>query len=107
EVHAMRDPTRGGLAATLVEIATRRDLGIVVDEIAVPVRGAVRGACELLGLDPFLVANEGKLVAFVPEAQAERALDAMRAHPLGRDGTRIGSVTADHPRRVELITPIR
>ena len=63
----MRDPTRGGMAATLVEIATASRLGIEVDEAAIPVRDAVRGACELLGLDPLLVANEGKLVVFVPE----------------------------------------
>ena len=69
----MRDPTRGGLAATLVEIASRQRLGIDVDERAIPVRDAVRGACEILGLDPLLVANEGKLVAFVPAADAERA----------------------------------
>ncbi len=105
-VHAMRDPTRGGLAATLVEIAKRRRLGIEVDERAVPVREVVRGACELLGLDPFLVANEGKLVAFVPEAEAERALSALRAHPLGRDAARIGRVTSDHPELVHLTTPI-
>ena len=87
-VHAMRDPTRGGVAATLVEIATRRRLGIEVDERALPVRDVVRGACELSGLDPLLVANEGKLVAFVPEEGAERVLAAMRAHPLGRDAAR-------------------
>ena len=84
DVHAMRDPTRGGVAATLVEIATRRRLGVEVDERAVPVKDVVRGACELLGLDPLLVANEGKLVVFVPEEGAERVLGAMRAHPLGR-----------------------
>ena len=107
EAHAMRDPTRGGLAATLVEIATRRKLGIEVDEAAIPVREAVRGACELLGLDPLLVANEGKLVAFVPEAGASRALAALRAHPLGRHAARIGSVTDAHPAVVELVTPVR
>jgi hydrogenase expression/formation protein HypE len=107
DVHAMRDPTRGGVAATLVEIATRRKLGVEVEEAAIPVRDAVRGACELLGLDPLLVANEGKLVAFVPEGSAERALLALRAHPLGRHAARIGFVTADHPGRVELVTPVR
>ena len=106
DVHAMRDPTRGGVAATLVEIATRRKLGIEVDEAAIPVRDAVRGACELLGLDPLLVANEGKLVVFVPDASAGRALAAMRAHPLARHAARIGSVTAAHPAVVELITPV-
>lgn len=107
DVHALRDPTRGGLAATLVEIATRRSLGIEVDEARVPVREVVRGACELLGLDPLNVANEGKLVVFVPEASAERALSVVRAHPLGRHAARIGSVVESHPSTVELITPVR
>jgi hydrogenase expression/formation protein HypE len=105
-VHAMRDPTRGGVAATLVEIATRQGLGIEVDESAVPVRDAVRGACEILGLDPLLVANEGKLVAFVPEAGAENALQALQRHPLGREARIIGRVTAEHPGFVTLRTPI-
>jgi hydrogenase expression/formation protein HypE len=107
DVHAMRDPTRGGVAATLVEIATRRKLGIEVDETALPIRESVRGACELLGLDPLLVANEGKLIIFVAEAGAERALAALRAHPLGRHAARIGTVTSEHATRVELITPVR
>jgi hydrogenase expression/formation protein HypE len=106
ETHAMRDPTRGGLGATLVEIATRRRLGVEVDERLLPIRDTVRGACELLGLDPLLVANEGKLVAFVPEAAADRALAAMRAHPLGRHAARIGSVASSHAGIVELITPV-
>ena len=106
DIHALRDPTRGGVAATLVEIATRRGLGLEVDESAVPVRDAVRGACEILGLDPLLVANEGKLVAFVPEASSERVLQALRAHPLGSGACRIGRVTADHPGFVTLRTPI-
>jgi hydrogenase expression/formation protein HypE len=105
-IHAMRDPTRGGLAATLVEIASRRRVGIEVDERAIPVRDTVRGACELLGLDPLFVANEGKLVAFVPEPGADSVLAAMRAHPLGRRASRIGRVTADHAGIVVLRTPI-
>jgi hydrogenase expression/formation protein HypE len=103
---AMRDPTRGGVAATLVEISSRQKLGIELDESAVPVRDVVRGACEILGLDPLLVANEGKLVAFVPESQAVAALEAMRGHPLGRDAQRIGSVTPDHSGVVVAKTPI-
>jgi hydrogenase expression/formation protein HypE len=97
DVHAMRDPTRGGVAATLVEISTRQRLGIEVDEAAVPMDETVRGACEMLGLDPLLVANEGKLIAFVPEEGAERVLEAMRAHPLGRQAARVGQVVAEHP----------
>ena len=106
DIHAFRDPTRGGVAATLVEIATRRQLGIEIDETAIPVRDTVRGACEILGLDPLLVANEGKLVAFVPEAGSERVLAALRRHPLGRDACRIGTVTSDHPGFVTARTPI-
>jgi hydrogenase expression/formation protein HypE len=97
DVHAMRDPTRGGLASTLVEIASRRRLGIDVDEAAVPIDEEVRGACEILGLDPWMVANEGKVVVFVPEAQAEGAIAALKTHPLGRHATRIGTVTNAHP----------
>jgi hydrogenase expression/formation protein HypE len=97
DTHAMRDPTRGGLACTLVEIAARRQLGIAIDEAALPVRDEVRGACELLGLDPLHVANEGKLVAFVPAHAEGAVLAAMRAHPLGRDARVIGSVRAEHP----------
>jgi len=105
-LHAMRDPTRGGLAATLCEIAARRKLGVECTEAAVPVDDGVRGACELLGLDPLLIANEGKVVAFVSEEGAEAALDAMYHHPLGRSAARIGRVVEEHPGRVILRTPI-
>ncbi len=106
QIHAMRDPTRGGLAATLVEFAARRHLGIEVDETTIPLRDTVKGACEILGLDPLLVANEGKLVAFVPPEHGERVLEAMRAHPLGRDAACIGRVTARHPGVVLVKTPV-
>ena len=79
EVHAMRDPTRGGLAACCVEMATSSRATVELEEARIPVRTGVRAACELLGLDPLVVANEGKLVAFVAEADAARALEAMRA----------------------------
>jgi hydrogenase expression/formation protein HypE len=102
----MRDPTRGGLAATLVEIASRRALGIEVDERAIPVDDTVRGACEIYGLDPLVVANEGKLVVFVPEAGADAVLASLRAHPLGRAAARIGRVTGAHPGRVVMATAI-
>jgi len=106
DIHAMRDPTRGGVAATLVEIATRRRLGIEIDETAIPVKDTVRGACEILGLDPLLVANEGKLVAFVPEQGSEPVLGALRSHPLGQGACRIGTVTARHPGFVTVRTSI-
>ena len=84
EVHAMRDVTRGGLSAVLNELALGSEVGIQVDEAALPIRPEVEGLCEILGLDAVHLANEGKLVAAVPEASAERALEVMRAHPLGR-----------------------
>ena len=106
DIHAMRDPTRGGVAASLVEIASRRNVTIVVDEETLPIRDTVRGACEILGLDPLFVANEGKLIAFVPERDADVVLAAMRAHPLGRDAVRIGAVVDDQGGIVRLRTPI-
>jgi hydrogenase expression/formation protein HypE len=97
DVHALRDPTRGGAASTLNELAQSASLGIEIDESLLPVRPAVRAACEILGMDPLFVANEGKLVAVVPDADAEAVLERMRAHAYGRDAVRIGTVTADHP----------
>ena len=97
-VHAMRDPTRGGLASTLNEIAHASDVGVVIDEASVPVRAEVQSACELLGLDPVYVANEGKAVFFVAPEAADSVLAVLRAHPLGRDAARIGQVTAEHKR---------
>jgi hydrogenase expression/formation protein HypE len=81
-------------------------VGIEIDEAAVPVKEDVRGACEILGFDPLYVANDGKLVAFVPEEPAEAALHGMRAHPLGREAARVGRVTADHPGLVVVRTVI-
>jgi hydrogenase expression/formation protein HypE len=105
-VHCLRDPTRGGLATALNELATRSGVGIQIAETAVPVRDAVRGSCELLGIDPFYVANEGKLVALVAREAANTALAALRAHPLGGGGRIIGEVTADHAGRVVLRTAL-
>jgi hydrogenase expression/formation protein HypE len=103
-IRALRDPTRGGLASTLNEIAGQSRAGIALDEGAIPVREAVRGACELLGLDPLYVANEGKLVAIVAPEAAGAALAAMREHPLGRDAARIGTVTESNAGLVTLRT---
>jgi hydrogenase expression/formation protein HypE len=94
-IHCMRDPTRGGLATTLNEIARQSGCGMVIRERDVPVKAQVKAACEFLGLDPLYVANEGKLVAIVPSATASRVLAAMRAHPLGRDAAIIGDVVED------------
>jgi hydrogenase expression/formation protein HypE len=106
EIHVLRDPTRGGLASALNEIARSSNVGVAVDERAVPVRPAVEAACEMLGLDPMYVANEGKLIAFVPGAHAEAMLAAMRAHPLGQDAAWIGTVVDEHPGMVTARTPI-
>jgi hydrogenase expression/formation protein HypE len=97
-VHTMRDPTRGGLASTLNEIAQSSGVGIEIDEPSLPVRPQVQSACELLGLDPVYVANEGKAVFFVAPEAAEQILAVLRAHPLGKEAARIGRVTAEHKR---------
>lgn len=97
DIHAMRDPTRGGLAASLNEFARSSNVGIEIDEAAVPIPPAVNAACEMLGLDPFYVANEGKLIAVVPEEAAEELLEVMRAHPRGREAAIIGRVVEAHP----------
>ena len=104
EVHALRDPTRGGLATTLNEIAAQSAVGMLLREEAIPLRREVAAACELLGLDPLYVANEGKLVAVVGGDDAQRALAALRAHPLGRDAAIIGTVHADPQHFVQMIT---
>jgi len=92
-IHCMRDPTRGGLSSALNEIAHRSGVSMQLDEPKIPVREAVRGACEMLGLDPLYVANEGKLIAIVNNSEAEKVLEAMRRHPLARDAQMIGRVT--------------
>ncbi|MCP3770264.1 hydrogenase expression/formation protein HypE [Streptomyces sp. MAR25Y5] len=97
DLHVLRDPTRGGLAASLNEIAAASGCGVVVRERSVPVPQPVAGACAMLGLDPMYVANEGKLVAFVPREHADAVLAAMRAHPLGREAAVIGEAVTDHP----------
>jgi hydrogenase expression/formation protein HypE len=95
-IHCLRDATRGGLAAVLNELAAASKVGIEFGEQAVPVNSPVAAACEMLGLDPFYVANEGKLVAVAPEESAEAVLAAMRKHPLGQSAARIGHVTSEH-----------
>jgi len=105
-IRCMRDPTRGGLATTLNEIASMSNVGMVIEEEKVPVQESVRGICELLGLDPLYLANEGKLIAICPPNEAERLLKVMRNHPLGRQGEIIGKVTEENPKRVVLHTLI-
>ncbi len=105
-VRMLRDPTRGGVATSLNEIAGQARLGIEIDEGAIPVAPAVASACEILGLDPLLVANEGKLVAVVPEDVAAMALAALGSHELGRRAAVLGRVVARHPGRVVMRTAI-
>jgi len=104
EIRVLRDPTRGGLATTLNEIAAQSGTGMWLDEAAIPVLPQVAAACEILGLDPLYVANEGKLVAIVPADKADELLAAMRAHPLGTQATLIGQVVADPHHFVQMQT---
>jgi hydrogenase expression/formation protein HypE len=103
-VRCMRDPTRGGLVATLNEWATQAHIGIEVDEASIPLRQEVRGACEMLGLDPLYVANEGKVVIAIDARAAQAATSALRGHPLGTQEAIIGQITGRHPGRVTLRT---
>jgi hydrogenase expression/formation protein HypE len=95
QISLMRDPTRGGVAATLNEICQQSDIGIILDEKNIPIKKEVRGACELLGLDPLHVANEGKLLAVVPAVYAEKLISIMHSHPYGVDAAIIGEVRED------------
>ena len=104
DVHALRDATRGGVASALNELAQASRTGIRIQEEAIPVREDVRGACEILGLDPLFVANEGRFVAFVRGDRAEELLAVLRAHPLGREAAIIGEVVDEHPGVVQMET---
>jgi hydrogenase expression/formation protein HypE len=105
-IRCMRDPTRGGLSSALNEIAAQSQVGIELTERAIPIREEVKGACELLGLDPLYVANEGKLVAIVEPSAAAEVLAAMRRHPLGQQAQMIGRVTDRNPGLVVMRTPL-
>lgn len=105
-VHVLRDPTRGGLATVLNEISAQSNVGIRINEGAIPVSEGVQGACELFGYDPLYLANEGKLVAIVSSVAAEDALRLMRSDPLGRETAIIGEVVGEHPGRVVMNTPL-
>jgi hydrogenase expression/formation protein HypE len=105
-LHCLRDPTRGGVATTLNEISKRAGVGMLLREQSIPVRETVKGACEVLGLDPLYVANEGKLLAIVAPAMVSSVLDQMRRHELGRDAALIGEVVAEHPGMVLMKTEI-
>ncbi|MFH0913952.1 MAG: hydrogenase expression/formation protein HypE [Chloroflexota bacterium] len=103
-IHCLRDPTRGGLATTLNELAGQSQVGIRIEEDRIPVHDAVRAACDLLGFDPLYVANEGKLVAIVPAEDAEKVLAKMKRNRYGKQATIIGEVVSQHPGRVVLTT---
>ena len=106
KIHVLRDPTRGGVATALNEVARQSGAGIRLEESRLPVRPEVSAACDMLGLDPLYVANEGKLLALVAAEEAQLVLDAMHRHPLGQDACIIGDVTSEHPGRVTLKTEI-
>ena len=106
DIHVLRDPTRGGITSALTEIAQSARVGIFLDEARIPISEEVKGACEILGLDPLYVANEGKLLAIVAGDRAGPVLSAMRAHPLGRNAAIIGTVTDEHPGLVFMKTRI-
>ncbi|GHO72963.1 hydrogenase expression/formation protein HypE [Ktedonobacter sp. SOSP1-85] len=105
-VHCLKDPTRGGVSTSLNEMAMSSEVSIGLEEHAIPVHAGVRGACEILGLDPLTIANEGKLLAVIAPEQAEHALDVLHAHPLGREAALIGTVQAEPPGMVFLHTDI-
>jgi hydrogenase expression/formation protein HypE len=100
QIHVLRDPTRGGVASALNEIAETSGVGMLIEEEKIPIDDSVSGACEILGFDPLYVANEGKLIAVVSPDDAGKILAAMRSHPLGKNSAIIGSVTSDHPKTV-------
>jgi hydrogenase expression/formation protein HypE len=102
KIRCMRDPTRGGVSSALNELADASRVGVKLTESALPVRPEVKSACEMLGLDPLYVANEGKLIAVAPPDDADRLLEVMRGHPLGQSAATIGTVVADHPGMVTM-----
>ena len=106
DIAVLRDPTRGGVAAVLNEIAEASHCGVLIDEDALPIREEVRGVCDILGFDPLYLANEGKCIAFVPAEEADEVLAVMRENPYGKDACLIGEVTAEAPGQVGLRTAI-
>jgi hydrogenase expression/formation protein HypE len=104
DIRCLRDPTRGGLATALNELAQQSGVGMIIDETQIPVKSEVKAACEILGLDPLYVANEGKLVCICNAAAADSLLAVMRRHPLGRDAANIGEVIADEHGFVQMTT---
>lgn len=106
DLHVLRDPTRGGVTSALAEIAQSAKLGMLLEEAAIPISEEVKGACEILGLDPLYVANEGKFIAIVPKKEVDVALAALRSHSLGKDAAIIGEVVQQHPGMVMMRTRV-
>jgi hydrogenase expression/formation protein HypE len=106
QIHVLRDPTRGGLATTLNEIACQSEVGLLLDEDTIPVRPDVRTACEMLGFDPLYIANEGKLILILPKTKAKKALHIMQNHAYGREAAQIGIIQSENPGRVLLKTSL-
>jgi hydrogenase expression/formation protein HypE len=106
EVHVLRDPTRGGVTSALTEIAQSANRGVILQEAAIPIREEVKGACEILGLDPLYVANEGKLIAIVSPEDEKAALAALRRNSLGKEAAVIGEITSEHPGFVVMKTRV-
>ncbi len=105
-IRVLRDPTRGGIASTLNEICQSSGRGMLLKENDIPVSQEVRGACEILGLDPLYIANEGKMLFIVPAEEAQQVLDILHAHPLGKEAALIGTVSKDHPGILRMVTSI-
>ena len=106
DIHVLRDPTRGGVTSALTEIAQTAKVGVLLDEALIPISEEVKGACEILGLDPLYVANEGKLLAIVANEDADLTLATLKSHPLGRDAAVIGRVLDEHPGFVMMKTRV-
>ena len=106
DVHVLRDPTRGGVTSAVTKIAQSAGVGIALNETSIPISEEVKGACEILGLDPLYVANEGKLIAIVASEEAGAALAALQTHPLGKEAAIIGEVTTEHPGFVVMKTRV-
>jgi len=104
DVHVLRDPTRGGVTSALTQIAQTANVGMLLNESSIPICEEVKGACEILGLDPLYVANEGKLLAIVAAEDADRLVQVLRSHSLGRDSAVIGAVVNEHPGLVMMKT---
>ena len=105
-MHVLRDPTRGGVTSAVTKIAQSAGVGIALNETSIPISEEVKGACEILGLDPLYVANEGKLIAIVASEEAGAALAALQTHPLGKEAAIIGEVTTEHPGFVVMKTRV-